>query len=75
MISICPKSGFHPDTITVPSMRDMIQLPPLFLLVLKPSMEMYKGVFCCMYWTRESASGLVLKLEIKLLIHGGNNCI
>ena len=75
MISICPKSGFHPDTMSVPSLRDMIQLPPIFLLVLDPSVEIYSGVCCYMYWTREATSGLVLKLEIKILIHGGNNWI
>ena len=68
MVFIRPKSGFQPDTIDVPSTREIIQLPPLFLLVLDPSVDIYNGVFCCINCTNESERGLVLKLEMILLI-------
>ena len=43
MSNVLSKPGFHPDVIIVPPSSEIIQLPPLFVFVLDPSIKIRKG--------------------------------
>ena len=61
MAQIWLKLRLYPETMWVPHYKAILQLPSLFLSIFEPSVEIIRGLFCC----------INVKCFVKDCIHSG----